>query len=76
MIAKSRRDSVGGGSSRILPRSQKTDMIQWLVIQWGGGGSSGKFFPVLFYPPHSVMFVGRDTHLSNTAKVTISWRKK
>ena len=55
--------------------SPKTDAIQWggVVAEFcrdlkkqtwfsGGGGSSGNFFPVLFYPPHSVMFVGRDTH--------------
>ena len=37
MISRSRRDSVGGGSSRNVPPSPTTDAIQWR------GGSSGTF---------------------------------
>ena len=29
MISRSRRDSVGGGSSRICPGSPKVDAIRW-----------------------------------------------
>ena len=86
MISKSRRDSVGGGSSRIVPCSPKADAIQW------GGGSSRTFFRVLrdkttfrylqlrnhIFTPHRVIFVGRDTHFwLDTPEIRIScWSGK
>ena len=41
MISKSRRDSVGGGSSRIVPCSPKADSR----FSGGGGGAVAEFFP-------------------------------
>ena len=38
MISRSRRDSVGGGSSRIFPAIPRADAIQW-------GGGSSRIFP-------------------------------
>ena len=54
MISKSRRDSVGGGSSsRIFPSSPKADAIQW----GGRGGSSSRIYP---YSPKAAARVLRE----------------
>ena len=42
MISRSRRDSVGGGSSTIFPPSPRAD-----AIQRGGGGGSSRIFSVI-----------------------------
>ena len=64
MISKSRRDSVGGGGIiaeffRVLPMPGSV----------GGGGVVPEFFRHLqlrnqLFTPHSVIFVGRDTHFA------------
>ena len=62
MISRTRRDSAGGGSRRIFPSSPRADAIQW-------GGVVAEFFRDLqlrnqMFTPHSVIFVGRDTHFA------------
>ena len=64
MISRSRRDSVGGGSSRIFPCSPGADQIFG-----GGGGRSRNFQRNQMFTPYSVViFIGRDTHFAKYDK--------